>query len=476
MDPSPAMDTLESDGASFCEMHGRRGSLAWDAPVRTLTFDCNARSTFTEIIAHEYRDTPSTLAAKVAALAGLVRQAQQCVAYTGAGISTSSGIHDYASKGDGAGTAAKKEVKDWRDAQPTRAHRVMVALHRAGMLPHWINQNHDSLPQKAGFPQHALNEIHGSLHDPANPIVPYQGSLRDDLFAWMHQWQRSADLCLALGTSLSGFNADQVVETAMAKFDRGEGLGAVFVNLQRTELDAGCTLRIFAELDVVMDMLAQELGLDVPSPADAPGQLEEPEAPEAAAAAQEAPEAAAIPTSPASAAAHDPTMTGEVLGDDRFRLRGFDPSTGRPAADPQQEMVWDLRVGQHVRLTGGPYNNDVGRVVDKSPDGHYKLRFEHSVDDTFNTRRRPFALWLGRWWVDEALRGRGIVPGGPVPVVPADAPAEPTEDQAAKGAPEAVARAAVLAKVGLPPPAVRAKLWVEGFAPGVIDQALPLST
>jgi len=48
----------------------------------------------------------------------------------------------------------------------------MVALHRAGHLKHWVQQNHDSLPQKAGYPQHALNEIHGSLHDPSNPVRP----------------------------------------------------------------------------------------------------------------------------------------------------------------------------------------------------------------------------------------------------------------------------------------------------------------
>ena len=40
--------------------------------------------------------------------------------------------------------------------------------------------------------------------------MPYEGSLRDDLFEWMHEWQERNDLCLALGTSLSGFNVDQV--------------------------------------------------------------------------------------------------------------------------------------------------------------------------------------------------------------------------------------------------------------------------
>ena len=60
--------------------------------------------------------------------------------------------------------------------------RALAAMDRTGRLAMWVQQNHDSLPQKAGYPQHALNEIHGSLHDPANPIVPYEGSLRDDLY------------------------------------------------------------------------------------------------------------------------------------------------------------------------------------------------------------------------------------------------------------------------------------------------------
>merc|ERR1719502_1378741 len=115
------------------------------------------------------------------------------------------------------------------------------------MLKHWIQQNHDSLPQKAGYPQHALNEIHGSLHDPANPIVPYEGTLRDDLFEWLHEWQSRADLVLALGTSLSGFNCDSVAAAAAAK------AGLVIVNLQRTQYDAACSLRIFAKIDDVME-------------------------------------------------------------------------------------------------------------------------------------------------------------------------------------------------------------------------------
>lgn len=95
--------------------------------------------------------------------------------------------------------AGRPVVKDWKLARPTRSHRTLVALHKAGMLKHWIQQNRDSLPQKAGYPQTALNEIHGSLHDPSNPIVPYEGHLRHELFDWMQMWQDSSDLCLSMG-------------------------------------------------------------------------------------------------------------------------------------------------------------------------------------------------------------------------------------------------------------------------------------
>ena len=46
--------------------------------------------------AHEYCDEPDVLLAKVKLLASLIRQSAQFATYTGAGISTASGIDDYA--------------------------------------------------------------------------------------------------------------------------------------------------------------------------------------------------------------------------------------------------------------------------------------------------------------------------------------------------------------------------------------------
>merc|ERR1719388_180153 len=104
-----------------------------------------------------------------------------------------------------------------RAGEPTVAHRVMAELNEQGLLHGWVQQNHDGLPQKAGYRQEDINEIHGSWFDPSNPVVLYSGSLRGDLCYDMQTWARTADLVLVLGTSLSGLNADQCVTKAAGR-------------------------------------------------------------------------------------------------------------------------------------------------------------------------------------------------------------------------------------------------------------------
>jgi len=62
------------------------------------------------------------------------------------------------------------------------------------------------------------------------PYSTYSGTLRDDLYDWMQNSAKTADLVIALGTSLSGLNADQMV-TACAK--RKSSLGSVIAGLKR---------------------------------------------------------------------------------------------------------------------------------------------------------------------------------------------------------------------------------------------------
>jgi NAD-dependent SIR2 family protein deacetylase len=50
-----------------------------------------------------------------------------------------------------------------REAQPNIAHYALVALHRRGFVDKVITQNVDGLHARAGLPQDALLELHGTL-------------------------------------------------------------------------------------------------------------------------------------------------------------------------------------------------------------------------------------------------------------------------------------------------------------------------
>merc|ERR1719236_103877 len=129
--------------------------------------------------------------------------------------------------------------------EPTMSHCMLAELNRQNLLHGWVQQNHDGLPQKAGYRQEDINEIHGSWFDPSNPVVKYSGSLRDDLFEDMTRQADTSDLVLVLGTSLGGLNADQVATNAAERsvVGRGGALGTVCINLQQTEQDGIMTLR-----------------------------------------------------------------------------------------------------------------------------------------------------------------------------------------------------------------------------------------
>jgi NAD-dependent deacetylase len=114
-------------------------------------------------------------------------QARRIVVLTGAGISTDSGIPDFRGPG-GVWTKHPEAVKlatldayladpevrrrAWRtrrdhpawSAEPTRGHRALVDLERAGRLRAIITQNIDGLHQRAGSDPDRVIEIHGSIH------------------------------------------------------------------------------------------------------------------------------------------------------------------------------------------------------------------------------------------------------------------------------------------------------------------------
>ena len=121
--------------------------------------------------ASEFQDLKGVNEDKCQALAALLRMSRKTVLYTGAGISAS--VIGQAAR-SGANTQGwKGTALNRKQVPPTTTHQALGLLGRLGLVHSWVQQNHDGLPQKAGFPQEHINEIHGSWFDPSNPVVKY---------------------------------------------------------------------------------------------------------------------------------------------------------------------------------------------------------------------------------------------------------------------------------------------------------------
>jgi NAD-dependent deacetylase len=121
----------------------------------------------------------------IAQLAALIADAEALVAFTGAGISTESGIPDFRSPGgiwnrykpiDYQSFLASEEARReyWRrgrntyavirEARPNAAHLALVELERRGKLELLITQNIDGLHTAAGSSPERTIELHGTAH------------------------------------------------------------------------------------------------------------------------------------------------------------------------------------------------------------------------------------------------------------------------------------------------------------------------
>ena len=118
----------------------------------------------------------------------LIAGATRIVGFTGAGVSTESGVPDFRSE-DGLWTrqsmttlrefTSSEETRRefwemaldvWstlRDARPNAGHDAFAELHRQGRLELLVTQNIDSLHQRAGVPAERVIELHGAATEVA---------------------------------------------------------------------------------------------------------------------------------------------------------------------------------------------------------------------------------------------------------------------------------------------------------------------
>ncbi len=122
------------------------------------------------------KDNISRVAEKIA-------QCGKNIIFTGAGISTESGIPDYRSRGgiwdqfrpvyfDEFMSSRDARIEYWRQktelysdlqkAEPNSGHMAISELYQAGLLEAVITQNIDGLHQQSGLPEDKVIELHGN--------------------------------------------------------------------------------------------------------------------------------------------------------------------------------------------------------------------------------------------------------------------------------------------------------------------------
>ncbi|MGH9765424.1 MAG: SIR2 family NAD-dependent protein deacylase [Blastocatellia bacterium] len=120
---------------------------------------------------------------QIGELRALIAESKRAVVFTGAGISTESGIPDFRSPGgfwtkyqpiDFSDYIASEEMRreswrrkiiadeEWGKAEPNRGHRAVAHLVSHGKVTSVITQNIDGLHQKSGIPDDRIIELHGN--------------------------------------------------------------------------------------------------------------------------------------------------------------------------------------------------------------------------------------------------------------------------------------------------------------------------
>jgi NAD-dependent deacetylase len=234
----------------------------------------------------------------IARLQALIEGASRVVVFTGAGISTESGIPDFRSPAGiwsqttpiyfedfVASETARREVwrrkfdidRDIVDAEPNRGHRAVAKLVCVGKVTSVITQNIDNLHQNSGISAEQVIELHGNgtyatcltcltryelgpikeafKADDAPPSCTFCGghvkaatisfgqAMPDAEMARARQEALACDLMLAIGSSLVVYPA-----AGFPVLAKENGAQLVILNREATDLDQVADLVINREI------------------------------------------------------------------------------------------------------------------------------------------------------------------------------------------------------------------------------------
>lgn len=238
----------------------------------------------------------------ISRLASLLAGSARTVVFTGAGISTESGIPDFRSPG---GVWSRMKPIDfdsfmhnedarreawhrtfsgaagWVGAKPNEGHFAIARLVDTGKVGHVITQNVDNLHQNAGVPAHQVIELHGNAGYATCLTCGVRHEMADLRDSFLEQGTLPAcracggivktatisfgqpmpveamrraeaaclecDLVLVLGSSLAVYPA-----AALPMVAKSNGAALAIINREPTAMDSRADLVIHAEIGAVL--------------------------------------------------------------------------------------------------------------------------------------------------------------------------------------------------------------------------------
>jgi NAD-dependent SIR2 family protein deacetylase len=215
-------------------------------------------------------------------LAKWLLEAKYVVVFTGAGISTDSGLRDFRGP-DGLWTRRDKGLptpaQDWTNTTPNAGHKAIFELQKMGKLAFLISQNVDNLHLKSGIDPEMLAELHGNLTKVrcvqcdfkmdrvegerlcplcsgklVSTVVNFGDALPAKDLEQSYEHSGKCDLFIVVGSSLVVYPAAEMPRVALRA-----GAKLIIINQGETPYDAHAHLRFSESIRDVLPPAVQML-------------------------------------------------------------------------------------------------------------------------------------------------------------------------------------------------------------------------
>ncbi|MFO7984351.1 MAG: Sir2 family NAD-dependent protein deacetylase [Desulfatiglandaceae bacterium] len=223
------------------------------------------------------------LSARIQTMALWLYEASYPVVFTGAGMSTESGLPDFRGP-DGVWTRQEKGLPPkpmtmpWDQVPPNPGHYALVDLLKLGRLRFLISQNVDNLHRKSGIPSELIAELHGNIArlrcrrcgkttarsegrqrcacggELVQSVVDFGESLPEQDLTRSFEHSRRSDLFIVLGSSLMVTPAADMPREALKA-----GAKLVIVNRENTPFDPMAHLKFQEGVGEVLPRVVKRL-------------------------------------------------------------------------------------------------------------------------------------------------------------------------------------------------------------------------